>query len=292
MGGDVKPSTRSGRLAWRWSQASGRLAPSPVPARHEEERPAHLLDAEARRLGGRRVKPSTRGGRLAWRWCRAYGRLAPSPVQARHEEERLAHLLDAEAAGVPGWRLAAEAAKGALADVHTLDRARRRAGLPPLVEAPFGPGPAVGLASVLVAVSYVASVFAAFPVPHQIKFAAMRGAGAVLAVALLHRLRPVVGRWMLDGGPLSSYKSSWARTDRAEGGRLVQTSRRKVFIGLGIAIVVTFLLSAVGQDKTPSDGGLYWVGAIAWAAFGVSVLATLAFAIFTLATRRSRREVA
>ena len=238
------------------------------------------------------VKPATRGGRVAWTWHRGCGRLAPEATRSRREEERLAHLVEAEAAGVPGWRLAAEAAWGAVADVQVVDRARRRAGLPPLVEAPFAVGPSVGLASALVALSYIASLFAAFPVPYQVKFATMRGAAGVMVVALLRHVGGLIAKRVLDDRTLSSYNSSWARRCREKGGAIVQALRRKVFNGLGIAMVMTFLLSSVGQDKTPSDGGLYWVGAIAWAAFGVTVLATLVFAILTLVTRRSRREVA
>ena len=237
------------------------------------------------------LRPSSRGGRAAWRWCRVYSLLAPAPTRARHQEEILAHLLDAEAAGVPGWRLAVEAALGAGDAVRLVDATRRRHGHLPLVVAPVGRiENAVGVAAALVAMSYAASVFAAFPVPRQIKFASMRAAAAVLGVALVLRLHDRWAKRRLDGRALSSYKEWWARNVRAKGGPAMSATQRRIFIGLGITLVVTFLLSSVGQDKTPSDGGLYWVGALAWAAFGVTALASLALAVVALMTRRRRSE--
>lgn len=55
-------------------------------------------------------------------------------------------------------------------------------------------------------------------------------------------------------------------------------------------LVVAFLVSAVGGRKTPSDGGLYWVGATGWFAFCVSLLVTAGYSVFVLATRSRRRR--
>lgn len=44
-------------------------------------------------------------------------------------------------------------------------------------------------------------------------------------------------------------------------------------------LVVTFALSFVGKDNTPSDGGAYWIGASGWFAFGVLLLVTLVFTV-------------
>jgi hypothetical protein len=49
---------------------------------------------------------------------------------------------------------------------------------------------------------------------------------------------------------------------------------------LGPLLVVLFLVSGVGSDATPSDGGSYYVGAVSWAGFGLTLLVTV---LFTLA---------
>lgn len=45
------------------------------------------------------------------------------------------------------------------------------------------------------------------------------------------------------------------------------------------SLVVAFALSAVGKERTPSDGGLYYVGATGWVVFCVILLATLVFSL-------------
>jgi hypothetical protein len=45
------------------------------------------------------------------------------------------------------------------------------------------------------------------------------------------------------------------------------------------SLVAAFALSAVGKDSTPSDGGLYYVGATGWVAFSVLLLVTLVFSL-------------
>jgi hypothetical protein len=237
------------------------------------------------------LKPASIGGRLAWWWCRAYCTMAPPSVRARRPPELLSHLVEAERAGVPGWRLAAEAARGAVDDLRYVAEARRRTGAPPLAIAPLASLRAsVALAAGLTLVSYVASLGARYPVPHLIKFAAMRGAGGVIAVGFVLWLQERAAL-ALDGRPLSSYNSSWWSSPAEEKGeRTMSEAQRKVLLGLGAALVVTFLLSSIGQDRTPSDGGLYWVGAVAWAAFGITLLATVAFVIATFVGRRRRSQ--
>ena len=54
---------------------------------------------------------------------------------------------------------------------------------------------------------------------------------------------------------------------------------RKTYAILVPSLVVAFLVSSIGSDKSPSDGGLYYVGSTAWFAFGVLLVATLVFSI-------------
>lgn len=60
-------------------------------------------------------------------------------------------------------------------------------------------------------------------------------------------------------------------------------------------LVVTFALSFVGSDNTPSDGGTYWIGASGWFAFGVLLLLTLVFtaavAVRAVARPQKRSQV-
>jgi hypothetical protein len=57
-------------------------------------------------------------------------------------------------------------------------------------------------------------------------------------------------------------------------------------------LVVAFLLSGInGGDNTPDDGFVYYLSAGGWLAFGVTLLATVAFTLVVLVhsirTRRS-----
>ena len=54
---------------------------------------------------------------------------------------------------------------------------------------------------------------------------------------------------------------------------------RRTYALLLPSLVAAFALSAVGKDRTPSDGGLYYVGATGWVAFCVLLLATLVFSL-------------
>lgn len=54
---------------------------------------------------------------------------------------------------------------------------------------------------------------------------------------------------------------------------------RRTYALLLAALVAAFALSAVGKDQTPSDGGLYYVGATGWVAFCVLLLATLVYTL-------------
>lgn len=65
---------------------------------------------------------------------------------------------------------------------------------------------------------------------------------------------------------------------------------RAVFAVLVPLMVVAWFVSGVGDERTASEGGLYWVGAIAWAVFGITLVLTVVFAVITavrLALRRS-----
>ena len=60
-------------------------------------------------------------------------------------------------------------------------------------------------------------------------------------------------------------------------------------------LAVTFALSFVGSENTPSDGGTYWIGASGWFAFGVLLLVTVVFTVAVagraVARRGKRSEV-
>ncbi len=56
-------------------------------------------------------------------------------------------------------------------------------------------------------------------------------------------------------------------------------------------LVATWFLAGVGGDRTPSDGGLYYVGAAFWVLFGLTLVTTVLYAVVQLArvmTGRSR----
>jgi hypothetical protein len=55
------------------------------------------------------------------------------------------------------------------------------------------------------------------------------------------------------------------------------------------SLVACWFLAGVGGDRTPSDGGLYWVGAAFWLLFGLTLLGTVVFTIAVLIRRFSRK---
>lgn len=66
---------------------------------------------------------------------------------------------------------------------------------------------------------------------------------------------------------------------------------RKPRLVYGVALpllVVLFALSAIGKDRTPSQGGTYWVGALSWAAFGIVLLALAAYTLVVAVTWRRK----
>jgi hypothetical protein len=54
-------------------------------------------------------------------------------------------------------------------------------------------------------------------------------------------------------------------------------------------LVAALAVSAVGGDKTPSEGGTYWIGASGWVAFGVLLVATVAFSVVVAIRAVARR---
>ena len=54
-------------------------------------------------------------------------------------------------------------------------------------------------------------------------------------------------------------------------------------------LVVAFAVSAVGGDKTPSEGGTYWIGASGWVAFGVLLVVTIAVTLVVVIRAVARR---
>ncbi len=70
------------------------------------------------------------------------------------------------------------------------------------------------------------------------------------------------------------------------------TQPKRIYAVLIPTMIVAFLISSIGSDKTPSDGFQYWVGATGWFSFCVALLATLAFTVFVAARAlRQRRAV-
>ena len=64
---------------------------------------------------------------------------------------------------------------------------------------------------------------------------------------------------------------------------------KKVYPVLVVLIVGLFALSAVGQGK---DDDLWWVGAIGWFGFLITLLATIVYSITVLFRRRRRASAA
>lgn len=64
---------------------------------------------------------------------------------------------------------------------------------------------------------------------------------------------------------------------------------KQSYVGFGTLMVVSFLVSAIGSDKKRSEGGTYWVGAVGWFAFCLTVVATAAFTLVLLVRSRLRR---
>lgn len=54
-------------------------------------------------------------------------------------------------------------------------------------------------------------------------------------------------------------------------------------------LVVAFAASAVGRDQSPSEGGTYWIGASGWVAFGVLLVAAVAFTVVVVIRAVARR---
>ena len=54
-------------------------------------------------------------------------------------------------------------------------------------------------------------------------------------------------------------------------------------------LLVAFVVSSIGNDKTPSQGGTYWIGASGWFAFGVLLLSTIVFTVVVAIRAVARR---
>lgn len=66
---------------------------------------------------------------------------------------------------------------------------------------------------------------------------------------------------------------------------------RRTYAVLAVILVASFALSGVGADKTPSDGGTYWLGAAGWLVFCVALLAlALVSMIFVVRGLRARKR--
>jgi peptidoglycan/LPS O-acetylase OafA/YrhL len=150
---------------------------------------------------------------------------------------------------------------------------------------------AVLLASVFIGLAYLASLVARYPIPRTVRSGAEISAGLALVAAIgdwrPHR-RP--SRPILDDRPLSSYNVGGAGAGPVKGGRLVNHVRR-TYMGLGAAMVLLFLVSAVGQNSTSHDAQ-YWVGAIAWAGFGLVLIAILVVTVMVVVRSFRNRTTA
>lgn len=71
-----------------------------------------------------------------------------------------------------------------------------------------------------------------------------------------------------------------------------------VYVGLVVAIVAFFALSAVGNTGTDAQNkasGVTWIGNIGWAMFLISIVATILFTVALIVrtvVRRRRRDMA
>lgn len=59
-------------------------------------------------------------------------------------------------------------------------------------------------------------------------------------------------------------------------------SPRKTYAILGVLLVACWFLSGVGGERTPDDGGLYYVGMVFWVGFGLMLVATVLFTVAVL----------
>ncbi|MEA3077001.1 MAG: hypothetical protein QOF60_1909 [Actinomycetota bacterium] len=64
--------------------------------------------------------------------------------------------------------------------------------------------------------------------------------------------------------------------------RWVINQPRKVFGILVPTLVATWFLAGVGGSRTPSDGGLYYVGAAFWTVFWLTFVVTMLYAVVQL----------
>jgi hypothetical protein len=65
---------------------------------------------------------------------------------------------------------------------------------------------------------------------------------------------------------------------------------KRVYSVLIPVIVIAFLVSTIGNDKSRSEGGTYWVGAIGWFTFGAALLLTAAFTVIVVVRMTLRRR--
>ncbi len=63
----------------------------------------------------------------------------------------------------------------------------------------------------------------------------------------------------------------------------------RIYRALLPLLVVAFAVSTVGGDKTPSEGGTYWIGASGWVAFSVLLVTTVAFTVVVAIRALARR---
>ena len=54
-------------------------------------------------------------------------------------------------------------------------------------------------------------------------------------------------------------------------------------------LLVAFVVSSIGKDKTLGQGGTYWIGASGWFAFGVLLLTTIVFTVVVAIRAVARR---
>lgn len=74
--------------------------------------------------------------------------------------------------------------------------------------------------------------------------------------------------------------------------RWVINTPARVFGVLVPLLVAFWFLAGVGGERTPSDGGLYYVGAGFWVAFGLTFVFTLFYALGQLVRLVFRRSPA
>ena len=71
----------------------------------------------------------------------------------------------------------------------------------------------------------------------------------------------------------------------------MRISVRRTYIGLGLLLVAAFAVSAVGQGRRGrGHDALYWIGAVGWTTFGITLLVVVLLTLALLIRRGLGRK--